>query len=225
MERRMKPFYPLLLACAAVLTLCSCRYVEGPRASRVITQEVVQPDGTTDRTITREDVSAGRSRGGDVSSVGGSVTLPEPGKPGGATGSKITPLTTSEVAPLYVIGGILIVGAVAAYLLIGLTPALVMAGAGVLLLALTRVLEAYPWAALLGVVALLGIGGYVLYGMWWSKRLATALDVIVPAIDGLPTVQAVPVTQAIKAKAKAASDKTLAVVKKTVTGIKLKQGL
>lgn len=235
----------LLLAAVAVLVIAGmfilggCSPSELTPAKSMIRESVTvkSPDGTV-TTRTREIESTGVGVKGDS----GKITADAIKAPvvqagpkglfaggGGIDDLSISGVVKSPMAALYVIAGLSVLAGVILCVLKLWNYGLAAVAGGVVLMATCVLFDRYPWVVLIGLAAVVGGAGWIVYKLWHSHKTASqlagtsaTLETVVAGVQ-----QAEPGSGVVKAAiaATAAAKGIADTVKSTVKAVKTKLGL
>lgn len=223
--------------CCVLIVLGCLQSVKGPSTSIRERREVEYADGHKEVETIEKTAEAGTVRGKNLKEL----------DPGGASASDdkleargfgFKGFLGSSFSPLYVIGGLIFAGGIAAGFLVGWSVGAALAAAGLALLATATLLDTYPWITLIAALAFLGAGAYVLFVMRRGKRAEVVNETVVPAVEELeglvkdeltedvsPKAAAKLIVERFKDKIKARAGMRARLVKSEVTRVKRKLNL
>lgn len=197
--------------------------IEGPRAGVETTRILENPEGVVE-TFTRKTWASGsgipNTEAGtkaDLPSVNVSVDTASVGEGALDVARKLTSMKS-----MYYIGGVLAVAGVAVGYFIAWNLGLLISGAGVGLIFLVRLADAYPWIGVIPLIALVGAGGLMVWKLYRGERARKVLSPIVGAIEFMKPANGesdavTPITKRITDKIEARAGSDVYVVRDEVT--------
>ena len=176
----------------------------------VIKESEVEATGTGIRTAS-DSIAENISLEAPISQVNGAVAS------GGALAfeAKYIGKSSTGMTIIYVMGGLCVVAGIAIVIVVKrMMLGFAISGAGLLLLAVGRMLDVYPWVSLIGLAVVIGLVIWFVVDSRASKQKDTALRTVVRAIEVTPDTGAI--TDNVKKEARG----NHAMVKGVITKIK-----
>ena len=178
-------FYPAI----CVLFLASCATtgrITPPEAE--FWSQTVRDGQVVEKTFVRSKGAGVQGENISDYSDGQVSAGPYGGETGAVTFTMFKPL--ESMAPLYVIGGLAVVGGVALGYLVSWSLGLMVSAGGIGLIVGVRMVDQYPWLMVIPALAVLGAVGYGIYRLWRGgnaqddlDNARTALKAVVRAVD------------------------------------------